>query len=69
MSRLVITLVVPKRKDPDKRQPAVLSAWVDRDLYEQFKAIAESEHRSISGQIAMLITEHVKDYDERKAAA
>jgi len=49
----------------DKEAARILSAYVPRELYEQFKEIADAEHRTISRQVVMLMTKYVA---EKRAA-
>lgn len=54
-----------KRKVP-KEMP--MSIRLDVETYEAFRRIAESEHRTMAGELRRLIEAHIARYDQKEAA-
>lgn len=42
-----------------------LKTYVDISTYEKFKLIAESEHRSASNYLELLILKEIKEYENK----
>lgn len=58
------------RQAPDITGEIVTSVRLPRDQYAALRAVAEASHRTVSGELRMLIERHVAEPEpDREAAA
>lgn len=58
------------RQAPDTTGEIVISVRLSREQHDALRMVAEASHRTVSGELRMLIERHVADSEpDREAAA
>ena len=56
------------KNSPKPVETVYVGALVPRDLYEEFKAIAQAHERPVAGEFRVAIREHIAAYPDKNAA-